>query len=329
MSARGGTGPGPGGRLIYSVQRTYMLKAVATAEAEVLTCDQRIDIPVIEPLANVQAVVYHEQPRTVVPCIEITGINLNDVVLKFETNEGVTYTPITIGSGMQYPLENPYLPYRHVLVLPRGTTGIKSCKVITHAGTEIQNSLTFGILPPPYNYDNALFGYISYAVGVNSRNISELESDVSTLYSNVDAAFTHLREGFYELQVANSRFPVTSTPISENLNLSMIKFRVTNNTGAKAQMELEFIYRTEDDSTGKDMFAVPIAAGENSVVIDIDKGTITTIADSTAEPFMFSFPAKYGNHVITALNKASITGDTTAGLINYSYYFKPYLVPVG
>lgn len=176
MAAGGGTGPGLGGRLIYSVQRTYMLKTVATAEAEVLTCDQRIDIPVIEPLANVQAAVYQEQPRTVVPCIEITGVNLNDVVLKFETNEGVTYTPIIIGSGMQYPLENPYLPYRHVLVLPRGTTGIKSCKVITHAGIEIQNSLTFGILPPPYNYDNALFGYISYRVEDNSNRITVLEN---------------------------------------------------------------------------------------------------------------------------------------------------------
>ena len=176
MASGGGTGPGPGGRLIYSVQRTYMLKAVATAEAEVLTCDQRIDIPVIEPLANVQAVVYQEQPRTVVPCIEITGVNLNDVVLKFETNEGVTYTPIIIGSGMQYPLENPYLPYRHVLVLPRGTTGIKSCKVVTHAGTEIQNSLTFGVMLPPYNYDNALFGYLSYGVQKNSDRITELEN---------------------------------------------------------------------------------------------------------------------------------------------------------
>lgn len=176
MPGHGGAGHSTREHLIYSVQRTYMLKTVATAEAEVLTCDQRIDIPVSEPLANVEAVVYHEASRTVLPCIEITGVNLDDVVLKFETNEGVTYTPIKIDSGFEYPLENPYLPYRYVLVLPRGTTGIKSCKVITHAGIEIQNSLTFGILPPPYNYDNALFGYISYRVEDNTNRITAMEN---------------------------------------------------------------------------------------------------------------------------------------------------------
>lgn len=171
-----GTGPRMRNNLIYSVQRTYILKVVATADAEVLMCDQRIDIPIIEPRPQMQAVVYQEQPRTFVPCIELTGVNLNDLVFTFETNEGVTVLPVKVGSGMQYPLENPYLPYRYVLVLPRGTTGIKSCTVTTHAGTKLLHSLTFGVMPPPYNYDNALFGYLSYRAQKNSDRITELEN---------------------------------------------------------------------------------------------------------------------------------------------------------
>ena len=54
-------------RLIYSIQQTYIIKPVSKSEKRILTCEQRIDIPTIEPLMHVQAVVYREQLRTVVP----------------------------------------------------------------------------------------------------------------------------------------------------------------------------------------------------------------------------------------------------------------------
>lgn len=167
-------------QFIYSIQRTYALKVAHRADAEVLTCEQRIDIPVIEPLQQMQPVVYQEQPRTFVPCIELTGTALSGLDLTFETNEGVTVLPIMIPSGAGSSLDNPYLPDRYVLVLPRGTTGIKSCKLATkaHVPTRraLQHSLTFGVMPPPYNYDNALFGYLSYGVQENSDRITELEN---------------------------------------------------------------------------------------------------------------------------------------------------------
>ena len=309
--------------VFYSIQRTYILNALSNSEKAFVTCDQRIDIPTIEPLTKIKVVSSPDLSETVIPCIELVGDFLVEVDLTFETNEGVTVLPIPIEPGQVNPIINPYRHYRFVLVLPRGTTGVKSCKLfVKGTNLEISHNFTFGIMPPPYNYDNALFGYLSYWAKENHKDISEFRNIAST-------AFDRLRRRLYKIQVQNSGFPMTSSPIPENRDLSMIKFRVSNKTGAKASLELEFTYRKADNSKGNDMFALPIAEGDNSVIIDIDKGMITTVADSTAAPFMFSFPAKNKGHLITALNKASISGDTTAGLINYSYYFNPDLIAEG
>ena len=309
--------------LFYSIQRTYIIKTVFKPDKLILTCDERIDIPTIEPLTHIKVVGNSDFSETVIPCIELVGDFLEQVDFTFETNEGVTVLPILIEPGKVNPITNPYSHYRLVLVLPRGTTGVKSCKIFAKGSNiEIQHNFTFGIMPPPYNYDNALFGYLSYGVNKNHKDISEFRNIASS-------AFDKLKRGLYEMQVQNSGFPMTSSPIPENYNLSMIKFRVSNKTGTKASLELEFTYRKADNSKGNDMFALPIADGDNSVIIDIDKGTITTVADSTAAPFMLSFPAKNKGHLITALNKASISGDTTSGLINYSYYFNRNLTAEG
>ena len=308
-------------QVVYSIQRTYILTSVSTPEKRIITCNQRIDIPTIEPLTRVQTVVYSDKFSKIIPCIELAGNFLSDYTLEFETNEGVTVLPIEIDPGTSNPLDNPYKYFRYVLVLPRGATGVKSCKIIhSSTGKEVQHNFTFGIMPPPYNYDNALFGYLSYGVDKNRKDISELRNTVST-------AFENLRCGLYEMQVQNSGFPMTSSPIPENRNLSMITFKVTNNTGAKALLKLQFIYRGSHNSKGVVDMELPIADGDNSVMIDIDKGTIITVSDSTYSPFMFSFWGKIEERTITALNKASITGDTTSRLINYRYYFKPLLIP--
>ena len=146
--------------LVYSIQRTYILTHVLTPKREIVTCNQRIDIPTIEPLSNVHPVSTDGQVLTITPCIELAGEFLSEFNLTFETNEGVTVLPIKIRRGDIGKIENPYIDYRYALVLPRGATGVKSCKLIHKAtGKEVQHNLTFGIMPPPYNYDNALFGY--------------------------------------------------------------------------------------------------------------------------------------------------------------------------
>lgn len=173
--------------LVYSIQQTYILTRVLTPEREIVTCNQRIDIPTIEPLTQMRPAVFPDLTLTVVPCIELAGEFLNEFNLTFETNEGVTVLPVKI-----YPLandpeempqfENPYTHFRYVLVLPRGATGVKSCKLIHKAtGKEVQHNFTFGIMPPPYNYDNALFGVISTMVIEYSNIISETENKVYTL----------------------------------------------------------------------------------------------------------------------------------------------------
>ena len=147
---------------IYSIQRTYIIKPVSKSEKRILTCDERIDIPTVEPIPHMTTILFDQQSRSVVPCIEILGPSMHEFGLTFDTNEGVTVLPIEIGRGYDNPLENPYTYPRYVLVLPRGATGVKSCKIIHKAtGKEVQHNLTFGIMPPPYNYDNALFGYLS------------------------------------------------------------------------------------------------------------------------------------------------------------------------
>ena len=146
--------------MLYSIQRTYIIKPTLSAGKSILACEQRIDIPTIEPLPNVQTIFNEEQALTVIPCIELAGEFLSEFNLTFETNEGVTVLPVKIRQGELGNIENPYMRFRYVLVLPRGATGVKSCKLIHQATSkEVQHNFTFGIMPPPYNYDNVLFSY--------------------------------------------------------------------------------------------------------------------------------------------------------------------------
>ena len=191
---------------VYSIQRTYILTHVLTPEREIITCDQRIDIPTIEPLPNVHPLSTDGQALTVTPCIELAGAFLNEFNLTFETNEGLTVLPITIHSGDIGEVENPYIDYRYVLVLPRGTTGVKSCKLIHKAtGKEVQHNLTFGIMPPPYNYDNALFGYSTgqmfnlYSAAMQMINHLKLTSVVN----QIDSKELYKNQGEQIIKISN------------------------------------------------------------------------------------------------------------------------------
>ena len=173
-------------RVVYSIQKTYIIKSVSKSEKQILTCDERIDIPTIEPLTEMKAVVYQDEFSKIIPCVELAvnflGEFNDEFKWEFETNEGVTVLPIKIGSGRECQLENPYLHRRYVLVLPRGTTGVKSCNIVYKGNRkEIQHNLTFGVMPPPYNYDNALFGYLSYKVAGYSEVINFLADTLSYL----------------------------------------------------------------------------------------------------------------------------------------------------
>lgn len=182
-------------KLIYSIQQTYIIKPVSKLEKRILTCEQRIDIPTIEQLTNIKAVVYSDKFSKIIPCIELAGSFLDEFKFSFETNEGVTVLPIEIYPGLSDPLGNPYMSFRHVLVLPRGATGVKSCKIIHKAtGKEVQHNFTFGIMPPPYNYDNALFGYLSGQTKANYDKINKLASKLNILKLKTKPTLTVPRE---------------------------------------------------------------------------------------------------------------------------------------
>ena len=169
-------------RLVYSIQKTYIIKSVSKSEKRILTCDERIDIPTIESLSSVQPGLYIGPPLTVIPCIELAGEFLSEFNLTFETNEGVTVLPVTIPVGADGFFGNPYTHSRYVLVLPRGATGVKLCKLIHKAtGKEVQHNFTFGIMPPPYNYDSVLIGYNLYNVTLATVAIGELSKKVKNL----------------------------------------------------------------------------------------------------------------------------------------------------
>ena len=177
-------------RVVYSIQKTYILNLVSTSKKRIITCDQKIDIPTIEPLTEMKALAYQDEFFKIIPCIELAGIfsSESDFNLEFETNEGVTVLPVKISGGKNNPLENPYVKPRYVLVLPRGATGVKSCKVVHQGrGEVVQHNLTFGIMPPPYNYDNALFGYLSERVASYTEVLIMLDEEVTNLNARVTA----------------------------------------------------------------------------------------------------------------------------------------------
>lgn len=256
MPAGGGT-PISDNNLIYSIQRTYIIKPVFHPNF-IFTCDERIDIPTIEPLTYVDPVVYPGHRPNVVPCIEIksTHMDLDGINLTFETNEGVTVLPVKIASGTQDPLKNPYLDNRYVLVLPRGTTGIKTCKIIVpELGEEFQHNFTFGIMPPPYNYDNALFGCISGRVVNNSNRITALEK-VKSHYGYATQKASHTID-FSDIDDSFTIAPDTR----------FLTFRVTN--PLETATYLNIVLTSNSDASNSVISTFQVSPGQNNVKVDL------------------------------------------------------------
>ena len=259
---------------VYSIQRTYILTHVLTPGKEIVTCDERIDIPTLEQLTNKKAVVYSNKLSKIIPCIELAGNFLMDFKLEFETNEGVTVLPIKIYPGSDEPLDNPYMNFRYVLVLPRGATGVKSCKIIhKYTKKEVQHNFTFGIMPPPYNYDNALFGYLSYGVYENSKAISRLNDKVNLLKLTKMLSFPDI-----ELQKGSGKEPIM----------------ITYDDG-KLFYETVFNYPFSSEPTihnpkitfrggGRDfVYTLSLSRTTNTVTIDLFTGMITVYNAFTGE----------------------------------------------
>lgn len=182
----------PGVSKIYtliSVQGAYPIRIT---DAGVLTCDYVIKVP-LGYVAKRQTVI-DKGSYNIIPVVEL-AIPVEYLVFEIITNEGATVEPF---STLKSPDEvNPYNGVRIYFVLPPGTTGIKDV-IFKPKYPSMRANLQFEVLPPPYNYDNALFGVITSAV-------SELDGRVDALENKTD----NLRIVSHEL---NASFPNKDLP---------------------------------------------------------------------------------------------------------------------
>lgn len=152
---------------LISVQGAYPIRIT---DAGVLTCDDVIKVP-LGYVAKRQTVI-DKGNYNIIPVVELS-IPIEYLVFEIITNEGATVEPF---STLKLPDEaNPYNGVRIYFVLPPGTTGIKDV-IFKPKYPGMRAVLQFEVLPPPYNYDNALFGIITSAVSVLDGRVDALEN---------------------------------------------------------------------------------------------------------------------------------------------------------
>lgn len=152
---------------LISVQGAYPIRIT---DAGVLTCDDVIKVP-LGYVAKRQTVI-DKGNYNIIPVVEL-AIPIEYLVFEIITNEGATVEPF---STLKLPDEaNPYNGVRIYFVLPPGTTGIKDV-IFKPKYPSMRAVLQFEVLPPPYNYDNALFGVITSAVSELDGRVDALES---------------------------------------------------------------------------------------------------------------------------------------------------------
>lgn len=171
ISDAGGSGA-PRFKTLISVQATYPAHVTPTG---VLTCDDVIKVP-LSYVSNRQTVINHGS-YSIIPVVEI-DIPIEFLVFEIITNEGVTVEPF---STSKLPNEaNPYNNVRSYFVLPSGTTGIKDV-IFKPKYSSVRAAFQFGVLPPPYNYDNALFGVTTLVVSALDDRVHLLETKTNNL----------------------------------------------------------------------------------------------------------------------------------------------------
>lgn len=152
---------------LISVQGAYPIRIT---DAGVLTCDDVIKVP-LGYVAKRQTVI-DKGSYNIIPVVEL-AMPVEYLVFEIITNEGATVEPF---STLKLPDEaNPYNGVRIYFVLPPGTTGIKDV-IFKPKYPGMRAVLQFEVLPPPYNYDNALFGVITSVVSELDGRVDALES---------------------------------------------------------------------------------------------------------------------------------------------------------
>lgn len=152
---------------LISVQATYPTNVTS---AGVLTCDDVIKIPLGYAVRRDAAIDYGAY--SIIPVVEL-DIPIDFLVFEIITNEGVTVEPFSTKT-------NPYDNVRSYFVLPPGTTGIKDV-IFKPKDISLRAALQFGVMSPPYNYDNALFGVTTSVVSALDDKVDDLETKTNNL----------------------------------------------------------------------------------------------------------------------------------------------------
>lgn len=157
---------------LISVQATYTTNVTS---AGVLTCNDVIKIPLGYAVRKHTAIDHGSY--NIIPVVEI-DIPIEFLVFEIITNEGVTVEPFS--TSKLSDAANPYGNVRSYFVLPSGTTGIKDV-IFKPKFPSIRAAFQFGVLPPPYNYDNALFGVTTSVVSALGDRVDNLETKTDNL----------------------------------------------------------------------------------------------------------------------------------------------------
>lgn len=157
---------------LISVQATYTTNVTS---AGVLTCDDVIKIPLGYAVRRQNAIDHGSY--NIIPVVEI-DIPIEFLVFEIITNEGATVEPFS--TSKLSDVANPYANVRSYFVLPSGTTGIKDV-IFKPKNPSIRAAFQFGVLPPPYNYDNALFGVTTLVISALDDKVGLLETKTNNL----------------------------------------------------------------------------------------------------------------------------------------------------
>jgi len=157
---------------LISVQATYTINVTS---AGVLTCNDVIKIPLGYAVRRQTAIDHGSY--NIIPVVEI-DLPLEFIVFEIITNEGVTVEPFS--TSKLSAEANPYNNARIYFVLPSGTTGIKDV-IFKPKLPSVRAAFKFEVLPPPYNYDNALFGVTTLVVSALGDRVDDLETKTNNL----------------------------------------------------------------------------------------------------------------------------------------------------
>lgn len=157
---------------LISVQATYTTNVTS---AGVLTCEDVIKIPLGYAVRRQTAIAHGSY--NIIPVVEI-DIPIEFLVFEIITNEGATVEPFS--TSKLSDAANPYNNVRSYFVLPPGATGIKDV-IFKPKYPSIRAAFQFGVLPPPYNYDNALFGVTTLVVSALDDKVGLLETKTNNL----------------------------------------------------------------------------------------------------------------------------------------------------